>query len=66
MFKRKKKFYHYLVAFTFKGGIGTITLELKRKIKTVDDIKEIQDYIMKTNEGITNVGITNYQLIGRY
>ena len=66
MFKRKKKFYHYLVAFTFKGGIGTITLELKRKIKTVDDIEELQNYIMKTNEGITNVGITNYQLIGRY
>ena len=66
MFKRKKKLYHYLVAFTFKGGIGTITLELKRKIKTVDDIKELQNYIMKTNEGITNVGITNYQLIGRY
>lgn len=66
MFKRKKKFYHYLVAYTFKSGIGTITLELKRKIKTVDDIKEIQDYIMKTNEGITNVGVINYQLIGRY
>ena len=54
MFKRKKKFYHYLVAYISKGGTGTITLELKRKIKTVDDIKEIQDYIMKTNEGITN------------
>ena len=54
------------MAFTFKGGIGTITLELKRKIKIVDDIKELQNYIMETNEGITNVGITNYQLIGRY
>ena len=66
MFKRKKKFYHYLVAFTFKGGTGTITLELRCKIKTVDDIKELQNYIMETNEGITNVGVTNYQLIGRY
>ena len=66
MFKRKKKFYHYLAAYTFKGGIGTITLELKRKIKTVDDIEELQNHSMETNEGITNVGITNYQLIGRY
>lgn len=66
MFKRKKKFYHYLVAYIFKGGTGTITLELRRKIKTVDDIKELQDYIMEINEGITNVGVTNYQLIGRY
>lgn len=66
MFKRKKKFYHYLVAYICKGGNGMITLELKRKIKTVDDIKEIQDYIMDNNEGITNVGIISYQLIGRY
>ena len=66
MFKRKKKFYHYLVAYISNGGTGTITLKLKRKIKTVDDIKELQNYIMETNEGITNVGITNYQLIGRY
>lgn len=66
MFKRKKKFYHYLVAYICKGGSGIITLELKHKIKTVDDIKEIQDYIMDNNEGITNVGVTNYQLIGRY
>ena len=54
------------MAFTFKGGIGTIKLELRCKIKNVDDITEIQNYIMETNEGITNVGITNYQLIGRY
>lgn len=66
MFKRKKKFYHYLVAYICKGGAGTITLTLKRKIKTVNDIKELQDYIMETNEEITNVGVVNYQLIGRY
>ena len=66
MFKRKKKFYHYLVAYISKGGTGTITLELRCKIKNADDINEIQNYIMETNEGITNVGITNYQLIGRY
>lgn len=66
MFKRKKKLYHYLVAYIFKGGTGVISLDLRRKIKTVDDIKELQDYIMETNEGIMNVGITNYQLIGRY
>ena len=41
-----------------------MTLKLERKIKTVDDIKELQKYIEDTAECV-NVGIKNFILVGR-
>lgn len=64
MFKKKKKDYIYLVAYMFRGGTGCITINLKRKVRCVDDIKIIQEYIADTNN-IENVGVTHYQLVGR-
>ena len=60
----RKRRYCYLIAFTYKGGEGSMTLKLERKIKTVDDIKELKKYIEDTTECV-NVGIKNFILVGR-
>ena len=59
----RKRLYCYLLAYTCKGGEGCMTLKLERKIKTVDDIKELQKYIEDTTECV-NVGIKNFILVG--
>ena len=41
-----------------------MTVNLEHKIKTVDDIKELQKYIEDTTE-CANVGIKNFILVGR-
>ena len=60
----KKRLYCYLIAFIHKGGEGCMTVNLEHKIKTVDDIKELQKYIENTTECV-NVGIKNFILVGR-
>ena len=41
-----------------------MTVNLEHKIKTVDDIKELQKYIEDTTECV-NIGIKNFILVGR-
>ena len=60
----KKLLYCYLIAFIHKGGEGCMTVNLEHKIKTVDDIKELQKYIEDTTECV-NIGIKNFILVGR-
>ena len=60
----KKRLYCYLIAFIHKGGEGCMTVNLEHKIKTVDDIKELQKYIEDTTECV-NIGIKNFTLVGR-
>ena len=60
----RKRRYCYLLAYTFKGGEGCMTVNLEHKIKTVDDIKELKKYIEDTTE-CANVGIKNFILMGR-
>ena len=60
----KKRLYCYLIAFIHKGGEGCMTVNLEHKIKTVDDIKELQKYIEDTTECV-NIGIKNFILVGR-
>ena len=60
----KKRLYCYLIAFIHKGGEGCMTVNLEHKIKTMDDIKELQKYIEDTTECV-NVGIKNFILVGR-
>ena len=58
----KKRLYCYLIAFIHKGGEGCMTVNLEHKIKTVDDIKELQKYIEDTTECV-NIGIKNFILV---
>lgn len=54
--------YIYLVSYHHSKGYGTITLNLKRKINSIEHILEIHKYIEDKNK-FENVGIISYQLI---
>ena len=65
------KMYDYLVAyhFTQQGyltyGSGTIQLSRKKKIKTFEDIQEVNKFITDSINGSSNVAIYNFILLGR-
>lgn len=65
------KTYDYLVTYTFsKEGYltpctGNIQIFRKKKIKTFEDINELQKYITDLIEGATNLSINNFILLGR-
>ena len=66
------KMYDYLVAyhFTQQGCLsfstGTIQLARKKKIKTFEDIREINEFITDSMEGASNVAVYNFILLGRH
>ena len=67
-----KKLYQYLVTFSCKkdGILGACTVVSQiyrdKKIKSFNDINSLTTYLTETNEGVSNVGIMNFILLGRH
>ena len=67
-----KKMYQYLVTFSCKkdGFLGACTVVSQiyrdKKIKSFNDINALTAYLTETNEGVSNVGIMNFILLGRH
>ena len=65
------KTYDYLVAYNFLANgyltpcNGTIQISRKKKIKTFEDINEINKFIEESIDGATNLSIYNFILLGR-
>lgn len=65
------KEYEYLVAYHYSGEgyltpcTGTTLISRKKKIKTIEDILELNKYIEGKIEGASNLGIYNFILLGR-
>ena len=65
------KKYDYLIAYDFscKGYLtpcsGTIQVSRDKKIKTFDDINELNKLISESIDGASNVSIYNFILLGR-
>lgn len=65
------KMYDYLIAYKCnrEGYIGpfdgSACVSRKKKIKTLEDIKEVVEFITSQTEGTSNVGIYNVILLGR-
>ena len=65
------KTYDYLVSYHFdaKGYLtpchGTVQISRKKKIKTFEDINEINKLIAESIDGATNLSIYNFVLLGR-
>lgn len=66
-----KKMYDYLVAYNFSSNeylgfcCGTMHLSRKKKIKTFQDLIDINKCITESIEGATNVNVYNFILLGR-
>ena len=64
--------YQYLVTFSCKKddvlGSCTVVSQIYRnkKIKSFNDINSLTTYLTEANEGISNVGIMNFILLGRH
>lgn len=65
------KMYDYLITYTFnmEGYLtqsnGNSYISRKKKIKTFEDIKEIQKLITESIPGSSNMCINNFILLGR-
>ena len=65
------KMYDYLITYTFnmEGYLtqsgGNSCISRKKKIKTFEDIKEIQKLITESIPGSSNMCINNFILLGR-
>ena len=65
------KTYDYLVNYMFSGNgyltpcAGTIQISRKKKIKTFEDINELNKLIADKIDGATGLTITNFILLGR-
>ena len=65
------KMYDYFVSYTFnRDGYlsqcgGTSCISRKKKIKTFDDIIEIQKLLTESIEGSSNMCLDNFILLGR-
>lgn len=65
------KKYDYLIVYTFSGKgyltpcSGTIQISRDKKIKTFEDINELNKLISESIEGSSNVSIYNFILLGR-
>ena len=66
------KTYDYLVAYNFSAegyltpGTGTIEISRKKKIKTFEDVNELNKFIESNSvDGVTNISIYNFILLGR-
>lgn len=55
-----RKLYKYYVVYSFENGYGSIEIEVKKKIKTFEDIKIASDYISKNCCNNKSVIILNY------
>lgn len=61
MFVRKWG-YTYFISFKYKNGFGNTYITLKNKIKSVEIIHKMQEYIEK-KYNLESVAIMSYQLI---
>lgn len=65
------KTYDYLVSYNFsaKGCLtpstGTVEISLKKKIKTFEDIRELNKFIAERIDGASNLAIYNFILLGK-
>ena len=65
------RMYDYLVSYHFdaKGCVtpchGTVQISRKKKIKTFEDINEINKLIEESIDDATNLSIYNFVLLGR-
>lgn len=65
------KMYDYLVRYTFKAegylttSAGTIQISRKTKIKTFEDVNQLQKFIQDRIDGASNLAIDNIMLLGR-
>lgn len=65
------KMYDYLIAYNFSAtgyltpSTGTIQISRKKKIKTFEDINELNKIITENIEGASNLNIYNFILLGR-
>lgn len=57
--------YDYLIAFSFEKGTGTVFATKVRKIKSKENIEEVER-IIKEKDNLESVAITNFQIIRRY
>ena len=55
-----KKYFKYYVVYSFENGYGGIEIEVKKKIKTFEDIKIASDYISENYCNNKYVIILNY------
>ena len=56
----KKEKYWYFVSFSHEQGFGNTCVFLEEKIKTIDDIKQIQEYLNGQEDKVCNVVILNW------
>jgi hypothetical protein len=65
------KMYDYLVSYNFSAAgylthcTGTMKLSRKKKIKTFEDIDEVNKFISESIEGASNLAVYNFILLGR-
>ena len=67
------KMYDYLVGFTFSADgyltpcTGSVQISRKKKIKTFEDINQVQQYIVDRSDvkGISKLCISSLFLLGR-
>ena len=58
-----KKYYAYLVAYFHEKGNGNIQIYRKKKIKTLEDLNDVRNFI-KDEEGFESVVIFNVLYFG--
>lgn len=56
----KKKYFKYYVVYIFEHGYGCNEIEVKKKIKTYEDIKIASNYISKNYCNNKSIIILNY------
>lgn len=67
---RYEKRYDYLVAYNFNAEgyltpcSGTMQIRRKKKIKTLEDINELNDFIKQNVDGVINLNVYNYIFVG--
>lgn len=54
-----KKEYIYHVTYSFKHGVGRLTMYRNKKIDTVEDVRSVEKYI-EDEHGLENVFLTNW------
>jgi hypothetical protein len=65
------KMYDYLVYYTFSAegyltaSTGTMQVSRKKKIKTFEDVNQLQSFIQNNIAGASNLAINNFILLGR-
>lgn len=54
--------YTYLVAYTFKGGVGRTVVERNKRVNAYEDITGVEQSIADWGR-LQNVGVSSFQLL---